>query len=100
MWGWILLASVLAFGLKFIGYMTPEKIVENPRVIRTAGFVTIGLLGSLIAMNAVGDGQGLSFDARLGALAIAIIAFYFRAPFLLVVILGAAATAALRAIGL
>lgn len=97
---WILAAGLIAFGTKVSGYLLPASLLENPRVLKVAGTVTIGLLASLIALNAFGDGQAVSVDARLGALIVAIIACYLRAPFLLVVILGAATAALLRAVGL
>ena len=61
--------------------------------------MTIGLLASLTVVNAVASGQYLALDARLGALAAAAIALWFRAPFLVVVIVGAAAAAGLRLLG-
>jgi hypothetical protein len=61
--------------------------------------MTIGLLASLTVVNTVASGQALAADARLGALAAAAIALAFRAPFLLVVVVGAAAAGLLRLVG-
>jgi hypothetical protein len=47
----------------------------------------------------VASGQSLAADARLGALAAAAIALALRAPFLLVVVLGAGTAAVLRILG-
>jgi hypothetical protein len=99
LWFWLLLACVLAYAWKLMGYLVPAKLLENPRMSRVAGTMTIGLLASLTVVNAVASGQSLAADARLGALAAAAIALAFRAPFLLVVIVGAAAAAVLRLLG-
>ena len=99
LWFWLLLACVLAYAWKLMGYLVPAKLLEDPRMSRVAGTMTIGLLASLTIVNAVASGQSLAADARLGALAAAAVALVFRAPFLLVVIVGAAAAALLRLIG-
>ena len=67
---------------------------------RVAVTLTIGLLASLTAMNAVAAGASVALDARLAALAVAAVALLLRLPFLAVVVLGAAAAAALRWAGI
>ncbi|KRE70330.1 AzlD domain-containing protein [Arthrobacter sp. Soil762] len=99
LWIWLLLACVLAYAWKLVGYFVPAKLLEDPRMSRIAGTMTIGLLASLTTVNTVASGQALAADARLGALAAAAIALAFRAPFLLVVVVGAGAAALLRLIG-
>lgn len=97
MWGWILAASAIAFATKFFGFLLPEKLLARPAVTRVADMVTIGLLAALVAMNAGASGQTVVLDARAAALAVAILALSWRAPFLLVVVLGASASALIRA---
>jgi uncharacterized membrane protein len=99
MWAWVLLASAIAFGTKLLGYLVPATILDDPRMLRTANAVTIGLLSALVLMNAAAAGQGLLLDARLGAVVAAAVALVLRAPFLVVVITGAAAAAGLRLLG-
>jgi uncharacterized membrane protein len=99
LWFWLLLACVLAYAWKVMGYLVPAKLLEDPRMSRVAGTMTIGLLASLTIVNTVASGQALAADARLGALAAAAVALALRAPFLLVVIIGAATAALLRLIG-
>lgn len=95
-WSWVLLASVVAWAIKFCGYLVPMHWMESPRMTRVAGTLTIGLLASLATMNAVSAGQGVVLDARIGALAVAALALLLRLPFLVVVLAGAAAAALLR----
>lgn len=99
LWFWILVSCVLAYAWKLVGYFVPARFLENPRMSRIAGTMTIGLLASLTVVNAAATGQALAADARLGALAAAAIALALRAPFLLVVIVGAGTAALLRVAG-
>jgi len=100
LWFWIVVACVVGFLTKLLGYLVPRNWLTNPRVARVAGTLTIGLLASLTVANAVASGQALVLDARLGALAAAAVALWLKAPFLVVVIVGAAAAAGLRLLGM
>lgn len=99
LWPWILLACVLAYATKLLGFLVPARLLEHPRMSRVAGTLTIGLLASLTAVNAFSSGQAVALDARVGALAAAAVALWLRAPFLVVVIAGAGAAALLRMLG-
>ncbi|WP_426301777.1 AzlD domain-containing protein [Arthrobacter sp. R-11] len=99
LWPWILAACVLAYATKLAGYFVPRSLLKNPRTMHIAGTMTIGLLASLTVVNAFAAGQSLAFDARVGALVAAAVALWLRAPFLVVVIAGAAAAAGLRLLG-
>ena len=96
LWQWILLACALAYVTKLLGYSLPARWLGNPRMGLIAGSLTVALLASLTVMNTLASGTRISLDARLGALLVAALALWLRAPFLLVVILGAVAAALLR----
>lgn len=100
LWGWILVASAVAYATKLAGYLVPSRVLEGKRMTRMAGTLTIGLLASLTAINAFSSGQSLAFDARAGALLAAAIALKLRVPFLGVVVIGAVVAAVLRRTGL
>ncbi|MEG0976080.1 MAG: AzlD domain-containing protein [Comamonas sp.] len=95
-WFWIALASAIAYATKLLGYMVPARWLHHPRMARVAGSLTVALLAALTAMNTVASGQQLVLDARVAALVVAGIALVLRLPFLLVVVLGAAASALVR----
>lgn len=97
---WILAASALAYVTKLAGYLVPQRVLERPEIVRVSACMTVGLLASLVTMNAVGDGQAVVLDARLLALGAAVVALVLRAPFLVVVVAGAAAAALGRLLGL
>ncbi|GAB3391009.1 AzlD domain-containing protein [Humibacter soli] len=99
-WLYILAAAVVAYLTKLVGYLVPAKVLKNKRMTRVAGALTIGLLASLTVLNTLASGQQLVFDARIGSFIAAMIALLLRAPFLVVVIVGALAAALLRLAGL
>lgn len=98
-WLWILLACAAAYAIKLSGYLLPPAWLENARMSRILGMLTIGLLAALTATNAFADGTEVALDARLGALVAAIGLLLLRVPFLFVVIGGMAVAAGLRALG-
>ena len=100
LWLWIVAACAVAYLTKLAGYVLPNHVLDHPLVPGVAAALTVGLLASLTTSNALGAGQGLSLDARLLAVAVAGVALWFRAPFLVVVVLGAAAAAVGRLVGL
>lgn len=99
MWVWVLVSSAISYVVKLAGYLVPPEPLQRDRVRHAAAQLTVGLLASLVMINTFGAGQGLAVDARLVALAVAVVALLLRAPFLLVVVLGAIAAALARALG-
>ena len=59
----------------------------------------VALLAALLAVVTLGDGMAITFDARVAAVMAAAIALALRAPFLVVVVVGAATAAVIRALG-
>ncbi|WP_247827728.1 AzlD domain-containing protein [Arthrobacter antioxidans] len=99
LWGWVLLACAVSIATKFLGFLVPAKLLDNPRMLRVAGSLTIGLLAALTATNTVASGQALVVDARVVALLAAAVALWLRAPFLVVVAVGALAAGLARLLG-
>lgn len=97
---WILAACLTAYAIKICGYFVPRKVLDSPTMSHVAATLTIALLASLVTVNAFTSGQELVIDARIGALAAAVVALVFKAPYLVVVIAGALAAILLRATGL
>lgn len=64
LWGWLLQACAAVYAIKLAGYLVPARWLENARMTRVAGTLTIGLLAALTAMNAFSAGQALALDAR------------------------------------
>jgi hypothetical protein len=100
LWLWILLAVAAAYVIKLSGYLLPRRLLDRPVVIRLATGLTVGLLASLTILNTVGKGQAIVLDSRLLALGAAAIALSLKAPYLVVVLVGAIAAGLGRLVGL
>lgn len=100
LWSAILLAACLCVALKALGYLVPPKVLEAPRPARISDLLTVALLGALVAVQALGDGQAIVVDARVPALLVAAGLLWLRQSFLVVVIAAAAVAALLRLTGL
>ena len=98
LWHWILVACAAAFLTKWLGYAVPARFLQSPRMTQIASCVTVALLAALTVMNTVAVGQDVVLDARVVALVLAAVALWLRAPFLLVVVLGACGAALVRAL--
>ncbi|MCU1538957.1 MAG: branched-chain amino acid transport [Humibacillus sp.] len=100
LWAAVLAAALLAFGLKLAGHLVPEGLLAHPRVRRVTAALPIAMLAALVATQTFSrSGGGLVVDARLAAVGVAVVALVLRAPFVVVVVLGAVTAAALRAWG-
>lgn len=97
MWTAVLAGSVMCYLLKLAGLSVPEKVLANPRVQRIADLLPVALLAALIGLQTLSSGRSLVLDARLAGLAVAVVAQWRRAPFLVVVAAACATTALVRA---
>lgn len=96
LWGFILLACAATYLTKLAGYAVSARWLQNPRMTRVAGAITVALLASLTVMNTFAAGTALVIDTRLASLAAVALALWLRLPFLLVVVLGAVAAGLVR----
>ena len=98
LWLTVLLACLLAYLAKLAGHVVPPSWLEHPTAARISALLPVSLLAALVAVQSVTTEGRLVLDARAAGLAAAAVALLLRAPFLVVVIVGAAVTAALRAL--
>ena len=94
LWIAVIGASAIAFTLKFLGHSIPERYLSNPRVLRINTLIPIALLSALVAVQTITDRSKLVLDQRLAGMALAVVALIFKAPFPIVVLGSAAASAA------
>ena len=97
-WAGVLVASLACYGLKLAGLSLPQSWLQDTRVQRTVPLIPVALLAALVATQTFSTGQHLVLDVRAAALGVALIAVLLRAPFLVVVVAGAATAALLRLI--
>jgi hypothetical protein len=101
LWATVLLASGLAFAVKFLGHVVPHRLLDRAVFSRVSAMLPVALLSALVAVQTfTAKGGGLTLDARAAGVAVAVSALLVRAPFLVVVILAAATAGTLRALGL
>lgn len=99
LWFWVLLACGIAYATKLAGYLVPDSLLDRPWVATVSAGMTVGLLTSLVVVNTFVAGTVLVLDARVAALAAAAVALWLRAPYMVVVIVGAVAAALARLAG-
>lgn len=97
LWAAILASSALVYSWKYLGYLIPAKFVSKPRIQQLATLLTVGLLGALVGIQTLGSEDGVSFDARIPALIVSALLYFFRVPFIVVVISAALVASLLRA---
>ena len=94
MWIAVIGTSAIAFGLKYFGHSVPEKYLSHPRALRINTLIPIALLSALVAVQTFADKSKLVIDQRIAGMTVAVIALALKAPFPVVVIGSAAASAA------
>jgi hypothetical protein len=84
------------YAAKLAGLSLPERLLDRPRIRRTAALLPIALLAALTALQTVATGSRLVVDPRLAGVAAGAVALLLRAPFLVVVGVAAATAALIR----
>ncbi|WP_116999567.1 AzlD domain-containing protein [Desertimonas flava] len=95
-WGLILVLAAVAFGFKVLGLVIIGSRRLPAPLERCLALVPAALLTALIAKDTFSTGQDLVLDERAAGIAVAVIAAWRKAPFVVVVVLAAATTALLR----
>jgi hypothetical protein len=95
-WVGVLLASALVYSWKLLGHLVPERFVSNPNIRSLAALLTVAMLAGLVGIQTFVSTDGIALDARAAALAVAALLFYFRVPFIVVVIAAAVVASLLR----
>jgi uncharacterized membrane protein len=98
-WAAIALLAAGAYGFKVLGLVVLGGRELPPRVARGVALLPAALLPALIAVQTLTTDDRWVLDARAAGVAVAIVAAWRRAPFPVVIALGAAVTALVRLIG-
>lgn len=97
-WIAVVLIGAASMALKATGPVLLGGRELQPRVQRLVALLAPTLLAALIATQIFAAKHHLVLDARAAGLAAGAVALRFRAPTLLVVVIGATATAGVRAL--
>lgn len=92
----IIITAIGCYLLKLAGLSVPESVLDRPYVRRLADLIPVALLAALVAVETFSNGRTLTVDARVVGVGVAVVALLLRAPFLVVVISAAVATALIR----
>lgn len=95
-WTAVLLLSAGAYLCKAAGVLG-GRFAVRPSALRTVALLPPALLAALVVVQTFGGDAGVTLDERAAGLTVAGVAVWRRAPFVVVVVLAAAVTAALRA---
>jgi hypothetical protein len=95
-WVGVLIASALVYSWKLVGHLVPERFVQNPKIRSLAALLTVAMLAGLVGIQTFVSTEGIVLDARAAALAVAALLFYFRVPFIFVVMAAALVASLLR----
>ncbi|MEU1020562.1 MULTISPECIES: AzlD domain-containing protein [unclassified Streptomyces] len=96
MWTAIVLGVAGVYLLKLAGLYVPASVLERRQVQSISALLPVGLLAALVAVQTFTTDQRLVLDARALGFGVAFVAALLRAPFLLVVALGAGSAALVR----
>jgi branched-subunit amino acid transport protein len=99
MWAGVLLGAAGCYALKLLGLSVPRRVVDHPQARHITDLLPVALLAALTVTQTFSDGRELVLDARVVGVAAALVAIKLRAPFIVVVVLAAAVTAVVRAVG-
>jgi branched-subunit amino acid transport protein len=98
-WLLIALAALTTLLTKGIGPFATGARELPPRAVRVVVLLAAPLLTALVVTNALADGQRLHIGADTAGVAVAALLVWRRAHVVLVVVVAAGVTAALRATG-
>jgi len=95
----VIIASLAVYSWKLLGYLVPERFITD-KFRDFAERVTDALLAAMVMIQGFTIQGEVVIDARLPALLVAAVLLWLRAPYILVVIAGAAVAGILRLLGL
>jgi branched-subunit amino acid transport protein len=99
-WWPVLALAGGAYAFKALGLLAFEARPPSEPAVGALRLLPPALLGALIVVQTLADGDALSIDARLAGVAVAglVAATWRNAPFLVVLVVAAGVTAAVRAL--
>ncbi len=98
-WFLVLALGVGALSCKVIGLVVVGARRVPPVVDRCLALIPAALIAALVVKDTFSTGQELVVDARALGIGCAAVAAWRRAPLVVVIVVGAAVTALVRALG-
>jgi branched-subunit amino acid transport protein len=97
-WTLVLVLAAGAYLFKVLGLVVIGDRTLPPVLDRCLGLIPAALIAALVVKDTFSVGQQLHIDARAAGVGAALIAAWRKAPLILVIVIGAAVTAGVRAI--
>ncbi len=97
-WWLVILLAAGAYGFKVLGLVVLGGRKVPPPLERCLALIPAALIAALVVKDTLTVGQHVQIDARAAGVGIAVVAAWRRAPLIVVIVLGAAVTAAVRAL--
>jgi branched-subunit amino acid transport protein len=95
-WALVLGLAFTAYAFKVFGLVVVGDRTLPPRLARCLDLIPAALVAAIVMKDTFSTGQRLGIDARAAGVFAAVVAAWRRAPLILVIVLGAAVTAAFR----
>ncbi|HQY13262.1 MAG TPA: AzlD domain-containing protein [Ilumatobacteraceae bacterium] len=97
-WGFVFALGVTAFAFKVLGLVLVGDREMPPVLDRCLALIPAALIAAIVVKDTFSIGQHLQLDARAVGVGAAAIAAWRKLPLVAVIVIGAATTAALRAV--
>jgi branched-subunit amino acid transport protein len=97
-WAALLALAACAYAFKAVGPVLARQGEVRPAVAQVLDLLAVPILAAVVVVQTFDGGERLTIDARAGAVGVAVVLAWRRAPFLVVVLAAAATAAALRAL--
>jgi branched-subunit amino acid transport protein len=98
-WTLVVLLAAGAYACKVVGLVIVGDRRLPPVAQRCLALIPAALITALVVKDTLSVGQVLVIDARTAGVAAAVVATWRRAPLVVVIVIGAAVTAGVRALG-
>jgi branched-subunit amino acid transport protein len=96
-WTLVFALAAGAYFFKVLGLVIIGDRALPPMLDRCLALIPAALIAALVVKDTFSVGQHLQIDARAAGVGVAVIAAWKKAPLILVIVLGAGVTAAIRA---
>jgi branched-subunit amino acid transport protein len=97
-WGLVFGLAAGAYACKLLGFFALGRRPLPHVVERCLALIPAALISALVVKDTFTSGQSLVIDPRVAGVAAATVAVWRRAPFVVVIVVAAAATAGVRAL--
>ena len=96
-WTFVFVLAATAYAFKVLGLVLVGDREVPPVLDRCLALIPAALIAALVMKDTFSVGQHLQLDARAAGVAAAVIAAWRKASLIVVIVVGAAVTAAVRA---